>query len=102
MQYVYEFQGRKQFYGFSYQTHKKGKTEQIEIPILKRDRKFLRNKKEELLSFCKLKKLTSKDLESFYWKNHNKLIYLIDKSENKNGNVFLRKVNLFSNYRTFQ
>ena len=33
-----------------------------------------------------------KELEDFYWKNHNKVIYLIDKKENKDGKISLRRV----------
>lgn len=102
IRYTFDFFKPKDYYGFSYQTHRNFKGNQIEIPIIEKKKKFFKRRKNEVLTYCRLKRLSFKDLESFYWKNHNKVIYLIDKGENKKGNVYLRRVNFYSGYRIIQ
>lgn len=87
----------EEFY-FTYNTHKKKEGKFIGIPVLTKDRKFLKLNKDNILTLCELKKINTKTLEDFYWKNKNKVIYLIDKKENKKGKIFLRRVNWGSSY----
>ncbi len=101
-QYAFEFHKSEHFYGFSFKTHKNSKGKQVQIPIIEKDRKFFKKNKSRILTYCKLKKLSPKDLESFFWKNHNKVVYLINKEENKGNNIFLKQVSFYSGYRIIQ
>jgi len=77
---------------FKYVSHKTvGEGEKI-IPILTKNHRFLKENRNRVHCYKSFKKMEPKELEDFYWKNHNKIIYLIDKKENKDGKISLRRV----------
>lgn len=77
---------------FQYLTHKRIGDGDRTIPILLKSRSFLKENRNRVHCYKSFKKMEPKELEDFYWENHNKVIYLIDKKENKDGKISLRRV----------
>ncbi|MFK7749911.1 MAG: hypothetical protein AB8B65_16075 [Kordia sp.] len=89
----------KTFY-FTYYKQRKGKNNTIiENPVVVKNRSFLRKNRKKIMDIHDFKKVTSQEIEDFYWKNKYKtVIYLIDRKENSKGKIFLRKVVWNSSY----
>lgn len=94
--YYYNFSEDKHYYRLEY-LNQDLKKEKAILKILK-SKSFLRHNKKKIITYCELRKLSLKTIESFYWNNRNKIIYLIDKSENVKGEITLRKVSFYSSY----
>lgn len=83
---------------FKYVSHKTvGEGEKI-IPILTKNHRFLKENNGKILCYSSLKRMGSDELEELYWKSQNRVVYLIDKKENKNGEILLRRVFWSSGY----
>jgi len=86
-------------HSFNYLTHKRIGEGDRKIPILTKSHSFLKENRDKIQCYKSLKKMDPNELEQLYWNSQfNKVIYLIDKNENTNGEIFLRKVRWNSAY----
>lgn len=98
--YVFEFEKRKHYYSFANYSYRRYEGGLIEVPIVKKKKKFLKKIKNKTFTYCDFKDKTFSEIAYFYIYNSHKTIYLIDKKENKKGNIYLRKVSFYSPYNS--
>jgi len=86
------------YYWFMYLTKRKELGIIIKnTPIIKKCN-FLKKHKKEILTHRLLRKLSKVERRKFYNQNSKKVIYLIDRKENKNDQIFLYRVDWNINY----
>ena len=99
MKYYVRLRKINQIFYFTYYKHWKGyKDSIIDIPPIPKNRLFLKKNKRKILTYSKLKKFSLDSLKDFYWKNNRKTIYLIDKKDSKDTEIFLKRVQWSSTF----
>lgn len=100
--YKFTFYKIKKYYEFLYISHRKINGDFRELPLIKKDKKFLKKIKNKLFDFQDFKKLSLYEINRFNSFNNRKSIFLIDKSENKNGKIYLKSVSFGGNFPRIQ
>lgn len=70
--------------------------------VIEKDRNFLKQYKSKIFIYDDFKNKTEIELNRFFYGNKFNAFYLIDKSENKNGKIFLKAAVLSGNFDRIQ
>jgi len=102
IEYKFTLKKSNKYFDFISLSHRNSKGKLIEMPPIEKDKKFLKSIKNKLFTYCDFKNKSTLFINSFYDQNNFKTIYLIDKDENKNGKIYLRKVSFGGNFPRIQ
>ncbi len=70
--------------------------------VIEKDKSFLREYKNQVYTYDDFKNMTTKEINLFYYRNKFNIKYLIDKTESKNGKIYLKSIALGGNFPKIQ
>lgn len=108
-EYRMRFKKSNKYFFASTKTHHKGwdtlgKTKIVlyKTKVIEKDKSFLRKNKNKIYTYDDFKNKTTYEMNRFYSSNLFNTKYLIDKSENKNGKIYLKRIGLGGNFPRVQ
>ena len=102
IEYKFTFKKSNKYLNFISLSHRRSQGKLIEMPPTEKNKKFRKKIKHKTFTFDDFKNKTTYEINRFYHFNNFKTFYLIDKDENKNGKIYLRKVSFGGNFPRIQ
>ena len=100
--YWMRFKKSNKYFNVQKNSHYKRKGILYKYERIEKDKSFLRKKKNNIFTYKDFKNLSEIEMNKFYYGNKFSTFYLIDKTENKNGKIYLKPIRLGGNFPRVQ